>query len=105
MVASKVRFLPHSPHPRTVCMRVEVYGCPYSSPILSYTAPPGDEFARGLYLEDIYDGLSAAGGRGGSSGGGGLGLLTDGQIGTNQSFAGPGPGTTPSLSFVYLLYK
>lgn len=26
-VASKVRFIPHSEHPRTVCMRVELYGC------------------------------------------------------------------------------
>lgn len=26
-VASKVRFIPYSEHPRTVCMRVELYGC------------------------------------------------------------------------------
>ncbi|EEB18755.1 restnoschisin precursor, putative [Pediculus humanus corporis] len=26
-VASKVRFIPYSEHPRTVCMRVEIYGC------------------------------------------------------------------------------
>ncbi|KAG8230044.1 hypothetical protein J437_LFUL000880 [Ladona fulva] len=26
-VASKVRFIPYSVHPRTVCMRVEIYGC------------------------------------------------------------------------------
>ena len=26
-VASKVRFVPYSQHPRTVCMRVEIYGC------------------------------------------------------------------------------
>lgn len=25
--ASKIRFLPYSVHPRTVCMRVEIYGC------------------------------------------------------------------------------
>lgn len=29
-VATKVRFLPHSEHPRTVCMRVELYGCLWS---------------------------------------------------------------------------
>ncbi|KAK9873619.1 hypothetical protein WA026_023298 [Henosepilachna vigintioctopunctata] len=26
-VATKVRFIPYSEHPRTVCMRVELYGC------------------------------------------------------------------------------
>jgi len=26
-VASRVRFVPYSQHPRTVCMRVEIYGC------------------------------------------------------------------------------
>lgn len=26
-VASKVRFFPYAAHPRTACMRVEVYGC------------------------------------------------------------------------------
>ena len=29
VLASKVRFHPYSPHQRTICMRVEVYGCPY----------------------------------------------------------------------------
>jgi hypothetical protein len=28
-VASKIRFVPFSEHPRTVCMRVEIYGCPW----------------------------------------------------------------------------
>ena len=27
--ASKIRFLPSSYHRRTVCMRVELYGCPW----------------------------------------------------------------------------
>ena len=26
-------------------MRVEVYGCPYTSPVLAYSAPPGDQFS------------------------------------------------------------
>lgn len=26
-IASRVRFVPYSQHPRTVCMRVEIYGC------------------------------------------------------------------------------
>ena len=28
-VATKVRFIPYSEYPRTVCMRVELYGCPW----------------------------------------------------------------------------
>ncbi|KAF7273017.1 hypothetical protein GWI33_014235 [Rhynchophorus ferrugineus] len=28
-IASRVRFIPYSEHPRTVCMRVELYGCPW----------------------------------------------------------------------------
>lgn len=28
-VASRIRFVPFSTHPRTVCMRVEIYGCPW----------------------------------------------------------------------------
>ena len=75
-VASKVRFLPHSPHPRTVCMRVEVYGCPYTSPVLAYSAPPGDQFSPALPLQDLLDG-----GEGEEQGG--LGLLTDGLTGEN----------------------
>ena len=84
-MASKVRFLPHSSHPRTVCMRVELYGCPYSNPTVSYSAPPGEEFAPGVYLDDIYDGDST-----GSVWREGLGLLTDGQIGKNLSFSDKG---------------
>ena len=28
ILASRVRFHPYSPHQRTICMRVEIYGCP-----------------------------------------------------------------------------
>ena len=27
MITRKLRFIPYSDHPKTVCMRVEVYGC------------------------------------------------------------------------------
>ncbi|XP_034232550.1 discoidin domain-containing receptor 2-like [Thrips palmi] len=40
-VATKVRFLPHSEHPRTVCMRVELYGCLWKG-VLRYVASPAD---------------------------------------------------------------
>ncbi|RZF34405.1 hypothetical protein LSTR_LSTR012480 [Laodelphax striatellus] len=36
-VASKVRFIPYSQHPRTVCMRVELYGCSWERKPVSVT--------------------------------------------------------------------
>lgn len=36
-VASKVRFVPYSQHPRTVCMRVEIYGCIWERKYFYYT--------------------------------------------------------------------
>eukprot|EP00095_Tigriopus_kingsejongensis_P010264 snap_masked-scaffold178_size283195-processed-gene-1.2 protein:Tk10264 transcript:snap_masked-scaffold178_size283195-processed-gene-1.2-mRNA-1 annotation:"epithelial discoidin domain-containing receptor 1-like" len=82
IVASKVRFIPYSKHPRTVCMRVELYGCRYGSGIQSYQAPPGDEFSPHVFLEDIYDGDLIQG-----MNQGGLGVLTDGQYGERVTFA------------------
>uniref|UniRef100_A0A0P4WCZ3 Protein kinase domain-containing protein n=3 Tax=Scylla TaxID=6760 RepID=A0A0P4WCZ3_SCYOL len=77
-VASRVRFVPHSDHPRTVCMRVELYGCRYTGGLVSYSMPDGD--ARGgsdLSFRDLtYDGVK----RGGWLRGG-LGQLTDGETG------------------------
>ena len=34
-VASRIRFVPHSEYVRTVCMRVEIYGCPWPRKYLS----------------------------------------------------------------------
>eukprot|EP00096_Caligus_rogercresseyi_P011414 TRINITY_DN4481_c0_g1_i2.p1 TRINITY_DN4481_c0_g1~~TRINITY_DN4481_c0_g1_i2.p1 ORF type:complete len:680 (+),score=197.66 TRINITY_DN4481_c0_g1_i2:156-2195(+) len=91
IVASKVRFVPHSKHPRTVCMRVEVYGCLYESGLLSYSAPPGDEFSPHVYLADVYDGEESHEGRLE----GGLGLLTDGNSGGNITYSQHGIETAP----------
>ncbi|XP_018915525.2 discoidin domain-containing receptor 2 [Bemisia tabaci] len=74
-VASKVRFLPYSEHPRTVCMRVEIYGCPWQQYIVSYSAPQG---SNGL-VDRSYDGFIDRGIMRG-----GLGQLTDGLYGTPQ---------------------
>jgi discoidin domain receptor family protein 2 len=82
IVASRVRFLPFSEHPRTICMRVEVYGCADESPVISYQAPQGEEFSPHIFLEDIYDGQKV-----GSLLTGGLGQLADGHIGTELSFS------------------
>ena len=58
VVASRVRFVPRSPHPRTVCMRVEVYGCPFDRDRepTAYQAPQGDEFAPRLGILNYFVG-------------------------------------------------
>ena len=61
-------------------MRVEVFGCKYQDPLVSYSVPQPDEFAPNFYLDDIYDGKKDE-----ELGRlvGGLGLLTDGHYGDN----------------------
>ncbi|TGZ50938.1 Uncharacterized protein DBV15_11023, partial [Temnothorax longispinosus] len=73
--ASKIRFLPYSYHRRTVCMRVELYGCPWNDGIVSYSMPQGDKRNNWEFFDATYDGywdgqLLR-----------GLGQLTDGRIG------------------------
>lgn len=41
--ASKIRLYPYSHHKRTVCMRVELYGCRWTDGIVSYSMPQGDK--------------------------------------------------------------
>ncbi|XP_012523406.1 uncharacterized protein LOC105829245 [Monomorium pharaonis] len=78
-VASRVRFVPYSQHPRTVCMRVEIYGCAWNQGIISYTAPKADtDGPNGCNVEDIsYDGTEIE-----NLMLNGLGQLTDGIIGS-----------------------
>ncbi|XP_042885478.1 discoidin domain-containing receptor 2-like [Penaeus japonicus] len=77
IVAARVRFVPYSDHPRTVCMRVEVYGCPYTDGLLSYSMPDGDPRGGDGALRDLtYDGARKDGWLSG-----GLGQLTDGETG------------------------
>nr|KAF7415560.1 hypothetical protein H0235_012152 [Vespula pensylvanica] len=78
MWASKVRFLPYSYHRRTVCMRVELYGCPWNDGIVSYSMPQGDKRSNWEFFDATYDGywdgqLLR-----------GLGQLTDGKIGPDN---------------------
>ncbi|XP_060832815.1 discoidin domain-containing receptor 2-like isoform X1 [Bombus pascuorum] len=58
-VASKVRFVPYSQHPRTVCMRVEIYGCVLEQYVASYNAPKGSSPGPGgRNVQDAsYDGV------------------------------------------------
>ncbi|XP_053970588.1 uncharacterized protein LOC128872175 isoform X1 [Hylaeus volcanicus] len=57
-VASRVRFVPYSQHPRTVCMRVEIYGCVWEQYVARYAAPKGSTPGPGgCNVEDSsYDG-------------------------------------------------
>ncbi|XP_024085741.1 discoidin domain-containing receptor 2-like, partial [Cimex lectularius] len=74
--ASKIRFYPFSYHRRTVCMRVEIYGCYWNDGIVSYSMPQGDK--RGTaweFFDATYDGHWDAELKRG------LGQLTDGKIG------------------------
>ncbi|XP_022905672.1 discoidin domain-containing receptor 2-like [Onthophagus taurus] len=55
--ASKVRFYPYSHHKRTVCMRVELYGCKWTDGIVSYSMPQGDKRgANWEFYDAAYDG-------------------------------------------------
>ncbi|XP_033332108.2 discoidin domain-containing receptor 2 isoform X1 [Megalopta genalis] len=80
-VASRVRFVPYSKHPRTVCMRVEIYGCLWDQYVVRYVAPRGTrEGPGGCNVEDSsYDGDKEPGPD--SSLVNGLGQLTDGILG------------------------
>ncbi|EZA62255.1 Discoidin domain-containing receptor [Ooceraea biroi] len=82
-VASRVRFVPYSQHPRTVCMRVEIYGCVWNQDIVSYTAPKADKIGpNGCNVEDTsYDGTEIE-----NFLLNGLGQLTDGIIGSGIEF-------------------
>ncbi|XP_060535440.1 discoidin domain-containing receptor tyrosine kinase B-like [Cylas formicarius] len=74
--ASKIRFIPYSSHKRTVCMRVELYGCRWSDGIVSYSMPQGDKRGNWEFYDLAYDGHWD-----GEKLKYGLGQLTDGQIG------------------------
>lgn len=77
--ASKIRFIPNSSHRRTVCMRVELYGCYWSTGIVSYSMPKGDKRSNGIELTDVtYDG------QWGEELRGGLGQLVDGIFGGDE---------------------
>ncbi|XP_025602982.2 discoidin domain-containing receptor 2-like [Athalia rosae] len=79
LLASKVRFLPYSYHRRTVCMRVELYGCYWSDGVVSYSMPQGDKRGNGWeFFDATYDGHWDGDLRRG------LGQLTDGRTGPDN---------------------
>ncbi|XP_044587941.1 discoidin domain-containing receptor 2-like isoform X1 [Cotesia glomerata] len=79
-VASRVRFVPYSQHPRTVCMRVEIYGCMWEQRIVKYKIPRGVTFGPGgSNVEDTsYDGRTDIDAKYLIDG---LGQLVDGMLG------------------------
>lgn len=81
--ASKIRFMPYSYHRRTVCMRVELYGCPWNDGVVSYEMPQGDKRSSWEFFDASYDGYWDGGElrRG-------LGQLTDGLIGPDDYKSG-----------------
>lgn len=56
ILATKIRFLPYSYHRRTVCMRVELYGCPWNDGVVSYSMPQGDKRNTWEFFDVTYDG-------------------------------------------------
>lgn len=77
ILASKIRFHPYSAHQRTICMRVEVYGCSWDDGVLSYSMPQGDKRGTSYEFYDWnYDGEWK-----GDMLINGLGSLTDGNLG------------------------
>ncbi|XP_062610234.1 discoidin domain-containing receptor 2-like isoform X3 [Saccostrea cucullata] len=62
IIAKRVRFIPYSKTPRTVCMRVELYGCTWDDGVLSYSMPQGDRRGKHssdelAFLDFTYDGI------------------------------------------------
>ncbi|CAF0831961.1 unnamed protein product [Didymodactylos carnosus] len=80
IVARKLRFYPVSKQTRTVCMRVEVYGCLFTDGLVSYTMPQGKMSWNNLG-DDSYDGSYSQ-----KTGilSGGLGQLSDGIMGSDD---------------------
>ncbi|XP_066592179.1 discoidin domain-containing receptor 2-like isoform X2 [Prorops nasuta] len=79
--ASKIRFVPYSYHKRTVCMRVELYGCYWNDGVVSYSMPQGDKRGSGSgweFFDATYDGYWDPELRRG------LGQLTDGKTGPDN---------------------
>ncbi|KAK5966982.1 Discoidin domain-containing receptor tyrosine kinase B [Trichostrongylus colubriformis] len=78
IVVRRLRVVPLSNSTRTVCLRLELYGCPYEGSLQSYSAPVGSAADEGLYVDVTYDGHISNG-----IAEGGLGQLSDGITGND----------------------
>ncbi|KAG7191216.1 hypothetical protein KM043_013191 [Ampulex compressa] len=80
IIAMKIRFVPYTSHMRIVCMRIELYGCPWTEGLVSYSMPQGIKRGSEVDLSDrTYDGQEETGYLTG-----GLGQLIDGQRGMDN---------------------
>ncbi|KAE9421224.1 hypothetical protein Angca_004859 [Angiostrongylus cantonensis] len=78
IVVRRVRIVPLSNTTRTVCLRLELYGCTYEDPLQSYSAPSTSNRSDGNFLDSTYDGTISNG-----IAVDGLGRLADGIIGAD----------------------
>ncbi|XP_011501342.1 PREDICTED: discoidin domain-containing receptor 2 [Ceratosolen solmsi marchali] len=80
ILAARIRFIPYTSHIRIVCMRVELYGCPWIDGLTSYAMPQGVQRGSELDLTDrTYDGTEETGFLSK-----GLGQLADGRRGPDN---------------------
>ncbi|XP_077942533.1 discoidin domain-containing receptor 2 isoform X1 [Gasterosteus aculeatus] len=84
VVSRYVRLIPVTNLPTTVCMRVELYGCPWEDGLISYGAPEGQfmmppGFPNVSLNDSTYDGAHER-----RRLSGGLGQLTDGVVGQDD---------------------
>ncbi|XP_077986480.1 discoidin domain-containing receptor 2-like isoform X2 [Glandiceps talaboti] len=109
IIAERLRIYPYNPNPQNihVCMRTEVYGCPYEDHLLAYSMPKANIRLGTPFTDRTYDGDSIGGMRKY-----GLGQLTDGKIGGNDFYDDLGYGRsyewvgwsrklTPDLEIVF----
>ncbi|XP_053381062.1 discoidin domain-containing receptor 2-like isoform X2 [Mercenaria mercenaria] len=77
IIGRRIRFIPYSKTMRTVCMRVEIYGCLWKDGVVQYNVRQGDRRGTELdFVDFTYDGMRQE-----SFLLDGLGQLTDGEIG------------------------
>uniref|UniRef100_UPI00358E76DD discoidin domain-containing receptor 2-like isoform X3 n=1 Tax=Myxine glutinosa TaxID=7769 RepID=UPI00358E76DD len=81
LVAIAVRFLPVSPHPAPACMRVELYGCPWTNNVMSYKIPLGQKLFIPQHGPVCLNDSSYDGNSDGAYLYDGLGQLMDGTVG------------------------
>ncbi|KAM4576078.1 discoidin domain-containing receptor 2 isoform 1-T1 [Odontesthes bonariensis] len=84
IIARYVRLIPITRLSTTICMRVELYGCPWEDGLISYSAPEGQLMMLPGYSivnlsDSTYDGVHKR-----RKLSGGLGQLTDGVIGQDN---------------------
>ncbi|XP_052789716.1 discoidin domain-containing receptor 2-like isoform X2 [Mya arenaria] len=79
IIGRRIRFIPFSQRQRSVCMRVEMYGCPWTDGIVSYAMRQGDtRGSENNFFDFTYDGTRDPDDTFLSRG---LGQLTDGEKG------------------------